>query len=34
MKITDATIVDMDLSGFDDPVLAWGKTLESSKVSS
>ena len=34
MKVTDATVVDMDLSGFDDPVLAWGKTLESSKVSS
>ena len=34
MKVTDATVVDMDLSGFDEPVLAWGKTLESSKVSS
>jgi hypothetical protein len=38
MKVTDATVVDMDLTGVgfpqDDPVLAWGKTLENSKVSS
>jgi len=27
MKVTDATVVDMDLNGFDEPVLAWGKTL-------